>query len=149
MTAAPLCRYNYHFFSLATEVAFQQAEKQPSRAGQYMSLARSWCERSLVLNKYQTMMCWIETRLLWIESPQQAIRFWEEYTDWHFWEPYNHAMLATLYALSGDIVRAENELQWVKGTEYFNSISRTIADARSSAGVTVSAAPTQETGLEE
>ena len=44
---------------------------------------------------------------------------WEEYTDWHYRDRFNHHLLALLYARNGDFAKAEDSLQLLKGSSYF------------------------------
>ena len=131
-SAAALCGYHYLFFRLAADKAFALASKGDSADREYyFDQARFWCERSLALSSHQTLVNWIKARLLWRESPAQAIKHWENHVAWHFWDPFNHAMLACMYAQADDVPRAEKEVEWVKGSPYYDNTVRIIMDARS------------------
>lgn len=130
-TASSIYRYNYHCAAFAAETAYNHAtEHAPSNQVYYLEMARFWSERAIALNRYLTLTRWIKARLLWRESPADAIRHWADYTAWHFWDHYNHAMLATMCAMAGDVERAEREMILVRGSEYEADTARVIEAAR-------------------
>lgn len=120
---ADLCRkayawypHNYYFSILACETAYYASggasgEIRKRRLDQ----AALWCDRGLRQNRFKSQLRNLKARLLWLESPSKAIRYWAAYTDWHFWSPHNHAELAEMYAKVGDWNGAERELKWIEG----------------------------------
>ena len=119
--------WNYYFSIFAAEAAFYQADKVQGEA-RTARLAQSklWCERGLIQNPYKSQLRRLQTRFLWEDSPAEAIVYWAAYTDWQFWEPYNHATLAELYARHGDIEKAEQELKWVEGDVSYPRVRETV-----------------------
>jgi hypothetical protein len=107
---------NYYFSILAAEKAYYAASDEKGMKGKRLEQAAVWCERGLVQNWWKGSLRRLKTRILWEESPSRAIRFWNDYTEWQFWEPYNHAVLAELYAGVGDFENADQSLRWAAGT---------------------------------
>lgn len=124
--------YNYRLCEYAAQLADSAAAQSESPGRERLRAeARYWCERGLALNYYKRVLRDLMTDFLWQESPARAIRYWEEYTDWDFWEPYNHARLAEMYAKVGDWVLAERELNtWVDGSKYYDSTLEVIEKAK-------------------
>lgn len=109
--------WNYSFSILAAEKAYYSAGTLKAEARRKrLEQASVWCERGLAQNWWKGQMRRLKARLLWEKSPSEAIVFWRAYTDWQFWEPYNHAELAEMYASAGDFEKAEREMKWVAGT---------------------------------
>ena len=108
--------YNYYFSLLAADQAEHTSGSLPTPvAARQRHLARVWCERGLLQNRFRNPLRRLMARLLWTESPTRAIQYWEEYTQWEFWRPHNHAELAAMYAQVGDFDKAERALYWVQG----------------------------------
>jgi len=72
----------------------------------------------------------LQTRLLWPESPAAAIACWEAYTEWHYWSPYNHAVLADYYAKVGDFDKAERQLDLIKAFPDYVDAAKGVAAER-------------------
>jgi hypothetical protein len=120
-TIMDLCRkayrwypWNYRFSIVAAELAYRKSEAASTNAAMWRGLATLWCERGLAQNPYKSQLIRLKTRLLWPEAPAQAITCWSAYTDWNYWEPYNHAVLAELHAEAGDFERADRELDLIR-----------------------------------
>ena len=129
--ASSLYRFNYHLCSLATHTAYDAYQltpelDAPARA-RLLALTRAWCQRGLALNWYNRDLRWYKAQLLWEESPAKGLEFWREYVEWDFWFPANHAVLAGMYARSGDFENARKELGWTQGSDWYPSTSETIA----------------------
>jgi len=108
--------WNHYFSILASEQAYYTADAVTGIARRNRLLqAQFWCDRGLVQNPWRSQLRRLHTRFLWAESPSRAIRYWEAHTAWQFWEPYNHAVLAELYAKAGEFDKAEQALKWVQG----------------------------------
>ncbi len=108
---------NYYFSILAAEKAYYTAGAvEPGARKRRMDQAAVWCDRGLVQNGWKGQLRRLKVRFLWEQSPSEAIRFWRVFTDWQFWEPYNHAELAAMYAQVGDFTNAEREMKWISGT---------------------------------
>ncbi len=85
----------------------------------HLELAERWCGRGInAVNPYDRSMRMIWTDLLARKDLAQAIEYWEECVDEHFWHPENHARLAHLYSSAGRFEMAMDSLKWVKGSEY-------------------------------
>jgi hypothetical protein len=92
-------------------------------------VAREWCERGLKLNFYKSPLRLLNTRLLAEDSLEDAIDYWHGFVEWQFWNPYNHAVMAELHARNGDRLRAEQELEWVKGSEFYREYAAKVKAA--------------------
>lgn len=108
---------NYYFSILAAEKAFYTAGLVEAGARKRrLDQAAVWCDRGLMQNGWKGQLRRLKVRFLWEQSPSEAIRFWRAFTDWQFWEPYNHAELAVMYAQVGDFASAEREMKLISGT---------------------------------
>lgn len=118
---------NYFFSIFSAETAYYQANEVHGDARvERLRQARLWCDRGLAQNVYKSQLRRLKTRFLWEESPMTAIAYWEAYTDWQFWEPYNHATLAELYARAGEMEKAERSLKWVEGDSSYAQVKETV-----------------------
>lgn len=122
--------WNYYFSIRAAELAYQQYEAAPTNAADWLGKANWWCERGLVQNRYKSQLIRLQTRLLWPESPAAAIACWEAYTEWHYWSPYNHAVLADYYAKAGDFDKAERQLDLIKAFPEHADAAKAVAVER-------------------
>jgi len=122
---------NWYFSITAAEAAYYgAAEVEGEAKGERLRLAQVWCDRGLAQNPYKSQLRRLKTRLLWTESPTQAIAYWEAYTQWHYWEPYNHATLAELYAQAGRFAEAERTLSRIKAFPAYEAARNTVAKER-------------------
>lgn len=113
--AYSLYPWNYYLSIFTAEAAYYRAGDVVGEARERrLSQARLWCERGLSQNVYKSQLRRLKTRFMWDDSPLKAIEYWKAYTDWQFWEPYNHATLAELYARAGEFGLAEQSLKWVE-----------------------------------
>lgn len=113
--AYSLYPHNYYFSIYAAEMAYYRAPEVQGRIRAHrLRQASLWCDRGLKQNHYKSQLRRLKTRFLWEESPEKAIAYWRDYTEWHFWEPFNHATLAELQARAGEFEEAEKSLAWVK-----------------------------------
>jgi hypothetical protein len=111
--------HGYYLAIWAAETAYRNrfssgGVENPARVEQ----TRVWCERGLALNPYDSQLRDLKTQLLARDSAVAAARYWGEYVEWSFWDPWNHARLAELHAAAGDYERALESLDWAKGSEY-------------------------------
>lgn len=130
--AYQLYPHNYYFSILAAETAYWESEKSKVDRKRWLRESSLWCDRGLRQNVWKSQLRRLHVRLLWLESPHKAIRSWEEYTEWNFWEPYNHAVLAGMYAKAGDFEKAEAELLWTIGTAQAEGARREVEQERQS-----------------
>ncbi len=80
--------------------------------------AALWSKRGLAANSYGWRLSVTRAKVLAETSPDEAVRFWERYVEWHYWEPFNHAYLAELHARAGDTGRALHVLRRIEGMPY-------------------------------
>ena len=112
--AYDLYPWNYYFAIHAAESAYYGAgDRGTGQWAERMESARLWCDRGLALNPWKSQLRRLKSRLLWEESPGKAIAYWRAYTDWQYWEPYNHEVLAEMYAKAGDFEQAERETRLI------------------------------------
>ena len=129
-TASRLYPYNYNFCVWAAETAFNDSvAREKSNTSGTADDAAYWCDRGLKLNFYNGQLRRLKTCILRENSLGEALNFWEDYVDWHFWDPYNHAVLVELYADSGDFARAAESLKLIKGTKEFKAASERLNQA--------------------
>ena len=119
--------WNYYFSIAAAELAYRQSETATTNAAAWRRLSSLWCDRGLAQNPHKSQLVRLKTRLLWPDSPAQAIACWSEYTDWNFWEPYNHAVLAEMRALATRSQGGVSELP--DGTGSFGDLLKQSVDA--------------------
>lgn len=120
--------HNYYLAILAAERAHAAAVARTPPDGELWRQAWLWCERGLAQNPWRSSLRWLKTRLLWREAPQEAIRYWEQFTDWNFWEPWNHAVLAELYAKVGEFEKADEALFWARGAPNYEDARRAVLE---------------------
>jgi hypothetical protein len=92
-------------------------------------LADEWCQRGLALNPHDRPLRLIRARSLALGSPSAGLASWREYLDWHYWDPYNHAVLASLHAQAGDYERALDALEMAHGSPHDASTRAEILEA--------------------
>jgi hypothetical protein len=123
--------HNYWACLLAVEQAYRLAESAGGEdATPWFQTADMWCRRGLAQNPHKRRLRWFMSRLLQRESPKLAAEYWQAYTEWHFWEPANHTILARLYALAGEIGKAEQSLAWGKGAATYESAAALVERER-------------------
>jgi len=128
--AQSLYPHNYYFCIWAAEKAYYTSLVADKKDAQEL-LANSdrWCETGLALNHYKSQLRLLKTHLLEGKSVPDALKYWNQYVEWQFWEPYNHAVLAELYAKAGEFEKSLEELRWVKGSEHYAATGKRIAEA--------------------
>jgi len=92
--------------------------------------AEQWCDRGLAVNPRMWELNKMKIDFLWRRAPREAVRHWEAYTDWAFWHPDNHAVLATQYASVGEFEKAERALLLAKGSSMYKRAKRMVAEAK-------------------
>jgi hypothetical protein len=118
----------YHFWALAADDSWNAKRVAPDpAAGERMGRhARQWCRRTLDANPWHP-----KARVLWAamlaeQDPAEALRFWQDCTEWQYWAPFNHALLAELQGRNGDLVLASNTLERIKGMPYYDDVRRIL-----------------------
>jgi len=133
---------NYRLCEYAAEAAYNRAyEPGVTNTVELKASARFWCERGLALNNYSPYLRWLKSQFLWTEDPDAAIANWANYTEWHFWDAYNHAQLCEMYARVGRFPAAEAEFKWVKGSSYEADVRATIEAEKRTRAAAVSPTP--------
>jgi tetratricopeptide (TPR) repeat protein len=121
--------FNYNFCILAAETAYYSSfAVDPKEAARRRLLAARWCDTGLRLDFHKSQLRLLKTRLLATDSLPAAIRYWNDYVDWQYWEPYNHAVLVELYAQAGDFDKALESLALTKGSDSYNDASRKFVE---------------------
>ena len=111
---------NYNLCILAADAAYAASSvRDRDESARRRALAERWCGTGLKLNFHQRQLRRLKTRLLASESLQEAVRYWEDYVEWQFWDPYNHAVLVELYGRAGDFEKARRSLNWVVGSDRY------------------------------
>lgn len=112
--AHQLYPWNYNLCIWAAESAYYGAwDAALGDRAASVQLAQTWCDRGLALNTYKSPLRLLEVWLTAHTALPEAIRKWEAYVDWHFWEPYNHAVLVDLYSRNGQYEQALASLAFV------------------------------------
>lgn len=122
--------YNYFFYIWAADHAFQKASHlKDLERKEMISSVEFLCNAGLLCNPYNGQLKLIKTHLLEERSLADAIAYWRAYVDWEFWRPYNHAVMSELYSKTEDIEKAQDELMWLKGTEYYEDTRKLLLKA--------------------
>lgn len=119
-TAYRLYPYNYSFAILAAERAYYESSDASGREKSYLlSSADYWCDTGLELNPYKSQLRMLRARLLAKDSPSDAVEYWTAYLGWHYWEPFNHCVMAEFHAMAGDFDEAFRALDVIKGMAHY------------------------------
>ena len=122
--------HNYHLYIWAAEKCWYSRYIKPGvEDTSRLTAAGRWCSSGLKANYYSSQLRLLKTHLIERESVADAVEYWEDYVDWHFWSPYNHVVLVDLYVKAGDFVRASESLEWVRNSKYYKEASRKLDDA--------------------
>jgi len=122
--------HNYHLCIAAAEKCWYSRYVEPNTEDpSRLADASLWCDRGLEANFYPSQLRLLKTHLLEKESLPDAAEYWEEYVDWHFWAPYNHAVLVDLYARVGDYTMASDSLERVKGSGHYKEAQEKLREA--------------------
>lgn len=122
--------YNYYFCIWTAEKAYYtRFDVGKEGTERRLRIARRWCDAGLELNFYKSQLRLLKTRLLERNSVADAIKYWEEYVEWQFWEPYNHAVLVEMHATAGDFSKALTSLTWVEGSKHYAEASGKLRKA--------------------
>ncbi|NQU40440.1 MAG: hypothetical protein HQ523_10845 [Lentisphaerae bacterium] len=129
-TAHRIYPHNYNFCAWAAEQAYHSRNTVHGEArARRLRAAESWCDVGLALNPFKSQLHLLKARLLEPLHPRAAAAHWARYVEWHFWEPYNHAVLVDLYASAGDFDHAAESLDWVRGSEHYEWALGRVQDA--------------------
>lgn len=122
--------YNYYFSIWTGEKAYYtsfDADKEEAR--KLLAASERWCDIGLAQNFHNSQLRLLKTHLIERRSLPDAIKYWEAYVEWQFWEPHNHAVLAEMYAKAGNFEKAFEELEWVKGSKHHAETAKKIREA--------------------
>lgn len=85
-----------------------------------LETSRKWADRGLTLNPYHRSLTLrrvgIYEKLYDYES---ALKHMKAYTEWNYWDPFNHARLCILYAKLEDFDNAQAELKQTGLTQFY------------------------------
>jgi hypothetical protein len=94
-----------------------------------LRIAALWCGRGLALMPRNRVLLLAHTRMLQRSDPAGAAAFWSRYVEWHFWDPFNHAVLAGLLARSGDFAGALKALELTAGSRWHEVAGNEVREA--------------------
>jgi hypothetical protein len=118
-TAHKLYPYNYNFCVWAGKQAFYgRQEADDVGAVELLIQARRWGDAAYAMNPRNSEAVHLKTEALSIDSLDEAISLWEDFVNWHFWEPFNQWVLFDLYERAGRLDQAEMTMYWLQETEY-------------------------------
>ena len=125
---------NYNLCSIATDVAFLEADRALDQVSRDRLLSDSgkWCERGLALNTYSRDLNLRKAGLLGAGGggAAKAVEHWERYTDWQYWNPENHYILGQMYVWAGELEKAKRCAVLVGKWEYGALLMKSIDDER-------------------
>jgi tetratricopeptide (TPR) repeat protein len=106
---------HYRFCVWAAGAAYRdrldaEGRERPDR----LQAAQAWCARGLALNPHHRELRVLRARLLTRADAAAAAAYWRRYVEWHFWDPWNHALLAKLCADAGEFDAAVDALAWAQ-----------------------------------
>lgn len=129
-TAHKLYPFNYYFCIWTAERCwYERFDAAGDESFRHVELAGKWCDRGLELNRRKSQLRLLKTRLLARESLEKALSNWEDYVDWHFWCPHNHAVLVDYYSMAGNYEKAVKSLKLLRDTGYYDSARRKVREA--------------------
>lgn len=119
---------NYLLSIHAAELAYYKAAEEPDLYAERRRQSLLWCDRGLMQNPYKIQLRRLKTRFLWEKSPAEAIAYWDAYTDWQYWEPFNHATRAELHAQNGNFEKAEQAIKVIVNFPEY-AVARAVIDS--------------------
>lgn len=127
--AQKLYPYNYRLLAWGAEETFDRSEDAIGLDKvNYLSLSETICDQGLSLNPHIMPLPFIKMQLLCRKSIKDGISYWEQYVEWDYWNSYNHAVLAVLYAASGKFGKAMQSLEFIKGTVDYEEAKQIVLD---------------------
>lgn len=134
---------NYFTCSYAAEATFHASAVHATEKAENLKRSKRWTQRGMRLNRYSRPL-----NLRWVshlarEELARAIEHMQGYLEINFWHPYNHVVMAELYALAGEFDRAHQSMYWAAKSEYARSGWRRVnrAQQRYFDSLTPSSAP--------
>lgn len=122
--------FNYYFCEWMACNAFDHRLKGgDGDVEEWLKVAQLWCHRGMNLNPWKRKLNLVRALLLAEKSPALGIMSWQEYVDWNFWDPYNHAIMVEMQSRSGDFDEAMESLKWVKGSAHYQSARQKFVEA--------------------
>lgn len=124
--------YGANFFAstYAAEQAWHAAGRQADteKAARLYAASERWCRTGLRQNNYDRSLRLRWAALLAREDVHAAIAYMETFLEWQFWDPWNHAVLAELYARAGELDAAQRALYWVRTDGRYIKQARRMVD---------------------
>lgn len=127
-TAQRFYPYNYYFCIWAAEKCYYEQFKPDSDRKYLLASVDYWCDQGLRQNQYKRELRMLRARLLAEDSPADAVEYWGQYLDWHYWDPFNHSAMAEFHAMAGDYDKAFEALEVIKGMKYYEEGLRRVKD---------------------
>ncbi len=111
--------YQYRFCLRTAQATLAAATgADPADRARWLKASAFWTDRGLALNAFDPNLQLHKTRLLAETAPAQALRHWEAYVDWHFWDAYHHAVLVDLLVWNGSLEDARKVLPMLRESRY-------------------------------
>lgn|GEM_PF-6269895 len=129
-----LYKNNYHICLFAANTAYSASlNAAGAEAGRLRAESEKWSGVGLGINRYNRDLNLAMLSVLCADKNRrgEAVVFWEKYTDWHYWDPFNQLVLLKMYAWSGRFNDAMNKAILLKGTVSEAEASAVVANARS------------------
>lgn len=129
-SAHRLYPYNYHFTIYAGERAYHESGgRSRVRDQRLRSEAIKWADISMELNPFRSSVQLLKTRLLADHSLEAAVALWDDFVEWHFWEPYHHLVRVELYSQAGMMEEALDAQRWTTGSRYEQEARQIVQNA--------------------
>ena len=127
---------NYYVCLQACERAYSDSFRVSDQGerDRLRSLALAWCKRGLHLNFYNSSLRFRWVNILEKTDVAAALRVWENYVDWHFWNRHNQSVLVDLAARSGEFETAERALDLLEGSGYFGKSAVVLSESYARSG---------------
>jgi len=121
---------NYFTCSYAAETTFHAPSGHAVEKEKNLVRSKRWARRGIRLNRYSRPLNLRWAAHLAREDLSLAITHMRQYLELNFWHPYNHVVMAELYAQAGDFDRADQSMYWAEGSEYQRSGWRRVNRAK-------------------
>ncbi len=95
-----------------------------------LDTAARWCAAGQALNPWSSQLRMLDMRLTERHSLREAVRKWEAFVDWQYWEPYNHVVMVELYGKAGRYREALERLALLESRPpFYQDAQRALNDA--------------------
>jgi hypothetical protein len=116
--AQALYPFNYRLCDWMASQAWDRYDSASKTRSTALSDVGDWTGNAIALNPYPRSICEIRRKYLEETSLTEAIRYWSEFVEWSFWDPYNHAVLLELHVRTRNLDGALSEMKWVRNSPY-------------------------------